>query len=379
MRGGQWRAAVQAGLRRLRNAPEGRIRHQVQRIGVRKELPQREAHLAALVRLQGSRIDGHIPRPRAEADVGLVDQRGTEDVLVAQNIQPPFVDVVLLDLRPIDAVQRALRLGAAVREAERKQVARTQVIVRLERLGALRRVLHVLVDVVVIASREAPVELVGLGKHVQQGGAARLQPVRRNHIAGKRQLVGGVPHHNQLVVHVQRLRKVAFALDRGRHGALRQRLRHPLRPQLLRPEEEQLLSVPVELLRNEYRTAHVVIPRVVAVGSLHQAQPVIEEAVGVELLVALPVGAQAVEIAGPGLADQLYVRAGKPPILGLIVARKHLDFGHRVHADVHHGVEFVADGIQRGAVQRHVVGVLPAAQHTRQEPEQRHHVAPADG
>ena len=168
-----------------------------------------------------------------------------------------------------------------------------------------------------------------------------------------------------------------------------------MRPEFLVPEEKQLVAILVELARDGDRPTDLVGPGIETVAADGQSVSVVEEAVGVQVFVPFEIRNQPVKVARAGAADDLHVGAGSAPELRLIVAEQDLHLGDGVHADRDHGIVHVADGVERGAVERDVVRIGAAAlridgpgvgqrigaariDDARQRLQDRHHVAAAN-
>ena len=156
----------------------------------------------------------------------------------------------------------------------------------------------VLKDVVVSSAGNVTIEKISGGKDTEQRNAACIQPVGRDYVAWKDESVGGVSDGDDASVQIERLAEVAASFLRGGHGKLRDGLWHCQRPELLRPEEEHFVAIAIELGEHD-GTADVVVPSVVAVARLCRGQAVIEEIVGIELLVSLEIGSESVELLRP--------------------------------------------------------------------------------
>src|SRR6478672_11518429 len=115
------------------------------------------------------------------------------------------------------------------------------------------------------------------------------------------------------------MRKIAIALGRRRHGVIPGSIGLPIRQILLRVEEEQLVLVFIEMVRNVDRTAHIAADRVVAVPSARGAGPVAEEVVRIEIFIADVVVSKTMEIRRAALGDDIYHATCALSIFRLIV------------------------------------------------------------
>ena len=162
--------------------------------------------------------------------------------------------------------------------------------------------------------------------------------------ASRAEGIADVPQHAGVVA---RLREVAVALQRRRHGAADQERIGP-RHDIQRVEEEQLVAVLVELqARDQHRSAQrerrvvIPVPRLLAqrrrpAGRVARAPPV--PGVRVEPFVPLEVRRRSAEPGAAALGHDDDVGAARPAVFGLVVRRLNLHFG---------------DGVERGG---HVVG-----------------------
>src|SRR5262249_29952022 len=97
--------------------------------------------------------------------------------------------------------------------------------------------------------------------------------------------------------------------------------------------EEQLALVLVEFAWNINRSADAAAHGSEPVKRLGQAVPVVEEIIGIELLMALVAINAAVKILRAGLAHDLDSRAHVAAILRRVIVGDHLYLGDGSHAD----------------------------------------------
>lgn len=117
-----------------------------------------------------------------------------------------------------------------------------------------------------------------------------------NHVARECPASRRIRYRDQATIDIETLREVAGSLELRRHGARDQIGCRRDRPELLRPEEEQLVALPVEPAWNEHRTADIVVPRVVTRAWFRDPLLIVEKRCGVELLMTLPVRHKAVQV-----------------------------------------------------------------------------------
>src|SRR5215813_4919969 len=340
------------------------MRNYAQRIARRRQLTEPEADGVALRAFESYFIVALAFRAIGIAEGEFVDQRRAEDVLVTRADELAQRLEGLTQQRPVGALARrnALRAGLRIvmrREREGDVVLRIEMMIELQGGDALQVVVFRFKDVV-----ETPRRIAGVGQRedVEQRLPVRFNPILRNLAVGVRLPRKRVNNVGQRVVQIPRLRKIALSFQGRWHSYAPNRLRHDQRPELLVEKEEELVAVFVEVRAgNHNRPTDVVVPNVVAVARLVKPAQIAEEVVGVELLVAFEIRPAAVKLLRTRLGDDRDVRARHPPVLRLIVRQLYFDFGHGIHADAHHGIEIVADGVERDAVNRHVVRVVAIA------------------
>jgi len=204
-----------------------------------------------------------------------------------------------------------------------------------------------------------------------------MQPVRRDDVAGEaagaarrdvaRERRQRVFDRDQASVRIERLREIAFALERRRHavethlsGLLHLRRFH-------RVEEEQLLLAALTPeSRNLHRAADVESRRVVLLLRLHQTEPIVLPGRRVPRVApAVPVSA-AVIIRAPALGDDLDVRARRVAELRLVAVEEHLHLGDGVEVDRRVHAVRARQLVAVQAVDRHLVPRAPLAADVRQ-------------
>ena len=119
----------------------------------------------------------------------------------------------------------------------------------------------------------------------------------------------GIADDDHAVIDVERL---PIPFERGGHG---QRVGDGRadRPELLTPEEEQLVFLPVPTAGNIDRAANIVGPGAVAIARDGNAVEVIEKVISVEFLVPLVIRAEPVVSRVPDLVTMMtFAQAARP-------------------------------------------------------------------
>src|SRR5579872_4312646 len=86
---------------------------------------------------------------------------------------------------------------------------------------------------------------------------------------------------------------------------------------------------------NVHWTANCITGIVVAIKRARQTANVIDERVGIQIVVTVIDVAAAVKFIGSAFRDKGDLCAGVPAILGLVLTGQNLEFGHGVDADGH--------------------------------------------
>ena len=244
-------------------------------------------------------------------------------------------------------------------------------------------------ELVVELPRAARIGRVRHREHVQHPPPDRVDPVLRNDVVREASRPAGrrtarqplreqvrVPEPDARSVRRHGLREIAVALERGRHRVVVDAAGIVARQDVLRPEEEQLVAVLVEVrARDQDRSAKrvggvvVAVARLLAVGRHGAgrrggvAAPPAVPAVRVEVLVALEVGKTPAEVPAAALGDDDDRRARRPAVFGLEVRRLDLDLGDRVERGRRVVVRVRAGVLVRDAVVREVEARLAVDRH----------------
>ena len=252
--------------------------------------------MVALQSLFGERIDGLLGAVHAEGQ--FVEQRRAEGVDQSRN-HARRADLVLDgQLRPARACEHEIELALerfVVIDAAPVELRPGADVPIHAKDGVAPRLVYRRLDQRVIGTRR--IDGVGRRQHLQQRLPVAIDAVRRNAVARERRaVVQRIPDRDERAALVERVREVAFPLGRGREHAADQVGGILARQELLRPEEEQLLAVLVEVADGD-RSAEKVARVVESVLGPRQPVAVPEELVGVERLVAHEVVGAAVELA----------------------------------------------------------------------------------
>src|ERR1035437_8406292 len=345
--------------RGIENVAKGDVGQQVVRVGLRVELGNVEADGVALDFFDFTWEEVVVAAVVVLADGELIDQAGRENVLV-----PPGMEkAAAFDLRRVHGPGNAGPGGVALLQAamfgpgEGEDVLIAGVVIGLEAVHVVRHVRRNLRNIVVASLGNDGIQEVRQGKELKQFLSIWVEAVGGDTVVGERDARGGVHDSDQCATLVAGLGEIAGSFECGGHGDRAQRSAHLLGPEFLRPEEEQLFLVAVELARNVERTADVIVPGVEAVGRFGGVGAVIEETIGVELFVPFVVRTHAVEILGSGLHDHLDIGAGEAAVLGLVTAEEYFYFRDGIHTDYDIELGIVARMVECETVERDIVGI----------------------
>ena len=165
-----------------------------------------------------------------------------------------------------------------------------EVVIQLQGAGASWGCRWEVEDVVVLAPGDRAVGEVRQGENFSSATPFGFRRLAGIMLPGNGRLLLGVAHDDDAVVEVDGLRKIALPLEFRGHGhAAGGRLWWARTPGARR---RTACAVAVEFAGNVDRAADVVGLRIVAVAPFWNALLVVEEVVGVELLVAFEVGAR---------------------------------------------------------------------------------------
>src|SRR5581483_10779176 len=143
-------------------------------------------------------------------------------------------------------------------------------------------------------------------KYAQQLLSVLVDAIGRNDVAREHGPAERIGDRHQFSALIERLRKIALPFERGRKRLVGNVGRHGKRQELLRPEEEQLVAIVIELrVREQNRTAEEVARVIKTIARARLAVPVIEEFVRVESFVAEKIVGAAVKIVGAVLDDDV--------------------------------------------------------------------------
>ena len=396
------------------------IESNVRRIGERRA--EREARNNAL------RIRLRIPLSRSESDggpedlvqVGLSSNRVPCFVIVPdaggrlhhdrrrENVRPAYAEsglgeAIALREEPRGLGARGNGVTFLLRQpglaAHKKTVLIRRHDIELEQLASLGIVQDFLDLVIVVAAGDGSACKVRERQSVEKGHAvgietALLDGVSRDGGSGDR-----IRDDNLFAVRVEGLRKISDALGRGGHGVLRERAGNADRPIFEGVKAEQQVFLGVEFSGDVDGPAERRAERVVAVLGPRNIGAVVEEVVGVEILIAHVPVAAAVVILAAGLGHHFHYRSSVACVFRLVTVEDHLDLADGIQGrdarkrggrsqivahDSVHSEDIVAVGntadIRRGSTEAAAHGILVGLiLHAGNGPQERDNVTPARG
>ena len=206
-------------------------------------------------------------------------------------------------------------------------------------------------------------------KHLQDVQSRLVKTIRRNpadHAAVLKtsgRVAGRAREGRQRVLYIRigpavvvgGLREIAGPFQRRRHPVPHDVVALRARRKLLAVEEEQLVLAAGFTEGTTHREAPVFFPQ----HRLRIAVEIVRLAVRVPVRAPLDVVHRSAESVGAALRDRRDVHAARPPVLGLIAGREHLDLRDRLH--VHLQQRPIAAGVHRRDAVHHDVGIAAAA------------------
>src|SRR5208337_5437930 len=198
--------------------------------------------------------------------------------------------------------------------------------------GALWKVLDFLNLIIVVVAGDCGIDEIWQGQDFQQNQTIGIQTAGGNDVPREwRITIEWIVDGDDLSVGTVALREVALTFECGRHVVLGEVSRYAALQHLQVIEAEEFRMVLVPLFGNVDRTSEREALRVIAIFGTRYAIPVIEEIVGIEILVPHEPVCSAMILAAAGFAHYLDDGAAVAGILGLIRVQNHLDLADGVH------------------------------------------------
>ena len=245
------------------NAAELGCWHEAERIDRRVELTERVPSGRPGAALELGRVHSRsVFRAVPVADRQLVHHGRVQNARMVQNGAVIDEGVVLFEETPIrgadpDAVATTVRKPARIASVQR--IFRRGAVIRANQVLALRNLDALLELIIVVAARDAAIELVRKRKHPQQRLPVRVDAGRRDLIARERLTGDWVPNDDQIAVQIATLREIPRAFQCGRRCHLPHRVRRQRVPVLERVKKEELVTE--RLLRQQNRARPMWHPR----------------------------------------------------------------------------------------------------------------------